>query len=74
MVNPFDNIPGLGILKDSTKLWEKLTPQERDYYLAAIGLLAFSVGYSFVKHPEILPESIKGVGEIVKGIGEVTPL
>ena len=73
-MNTFAMVPGLGPLVDAVAMYDAMSETERELYLGALAILGFGIGYSFVHHPEILPETVKGVGEIVKGIGEVVPL
>ena len=73
-MNPLSGIPGLGPLINTSELYKQMSVEERNAMLAAYAVLGIALGYSFVKHPEILPQTVSGVVEIVKGIGEVMPL
>ena len=73
-MNVLYGIPGIGVMVKASDVYNTMSVEERNYYLGAMALIGLSLGYTFVKHPEILPETVKGIGEIVKGIGEVIPL
>ena len=73
-MNPLSGIPGLGPLINTSEIYKQMSVEERNAMLASFAVIGIALGYTFVKHPEILPETVSGVGEIVKGIGEVFPL
>lgn len=73
-MNPLAGIPGLGPLVTTSDYFKQMSEPERNAMLAAFAVIGIALGYSFVKHPEILPQTVNGIGEIVKGIGEVVPL
>lgn len=50
--------------------YERLLEPPTAAQTAAIGAAGLLIGL----HPEIIPETIKGLGEILKGIGEIVPL
>ena len=73
-MNPLSGIPGLGPLINTSEMYKQMSVEERNAMLAAFAVIGIALGYSFVKHPEILPQTVNGIGEIVKGVGEVIPL
>lgn len=49
-------------------VWDDMTPNERTAFLIGMGLGATALTYAVLKKPEVIPETVKGIGSIVEGV------